>query len=228
MKNADSLVAIAATAAGACSIAIGNGASSVAGGSIAIGCGSKTLSGGSANALAIMTNAQVTNSGNSIAIGVNSCASGWSELIAIGFGAVHAGNGYGGLAIGCGAVTGGDGVALGRGACVTGNWESGDVAISTASRGLGISAIAIGRSACVPATVTCGIAIGRSALATANGAVALGEAVTAATVNYTTTKNLQLTNYVALNYADDTAAAAGGVPLGGLYHNAGAARIRIA
>jgi hypothetical protein len=29
------------------------------------------------------------------------------------------------------------------------------------------------------------------------------------------------------NYADDTAAAAGGVPVGGIYHNAGAIRIRL-
>jgi hypothetical protein len=29
------------------------------------------------------------------------------------------------------------------------------------------------------------------------------------------------------NYANDTAAAAGGVPIGGIYHNAGAIRIRI-
>ena len=29
------------------------------------------------------------------------------------------------------------------------------------------------------------------------------------------------------NYADDTAAQAGGVPIGGIYHNAGAIRIRI-
>jgi hypothetical protein len=29
------------------------------------------------------------------------------------------------------------------------------------------------------------------------------------------------------NYVDDTAAAAGGIPLGGMYHNAGAIRIRI-
>ena len=30
-----------------------------------------------------------------------------------------------------------------------------------------------------------------------------------------------------LNFVDDTAAAAGGVPVGGMYHNAGAIRIRI-
>ena len=29
------------------------------------------------------------------------------------------------------------------------------------------------------------------------------------------------------NYADDTAAAAGGIPIGGMYHNAGAIRIRL-
>ena len=29
------------------------------------------------------------------------------------------------------------------------------------------------------------------------------------------------------NYVDDTAAAAGGIPIGGMYHNAGAIRIRI-
>lgn len=29
------------------------------------------------------------------------------------------------------------------------------------------------------------------------------------------------------DYADDTAAAAGGVPVGGLYHNAGAVRVRL-
>jgi hypothetical protein len=30
-----------------------------------------------------------------------------------------------------------------------------------------------------------------------------------------------------LNFVDDTAAAAGGVPVGGMYHNAGAIRIRL-
>ena len=34
-------------------------------------------------------------------------------------------------------------------------------------------------------------------------------------------------DYASLNFGDDTAAAAGGVPLGGLYHDAGIARIRI-
>ena len=40
-------------------------------------------------------------------------------------------------------------------------------------------------------------------------------------------ENLVIFNYSNLNYADDTAAAAGGVVLGQVYHNAGALRIRI-
>jgi hypothetical protein len=36
-----------------------------------------------------------------------------------------------------------------------------------------------------------------------------------------------LTNYSSYNFPNDTAAAAGGVPLGGIYHNAGNMRIRI-
>ena len=35
-------------------------------------------------------------------------------------------------------------------------------------------------------------------------------------------------DYTNMDYADDTAAAAGGVVLGEVYHNAGAVRIRIA
>lgn len=41
-------------------------------------------------------------------------------------------------------------------------------------------------------------------------------------------ENLKLFNYASLNFADDTAAAAGGVVLGQVYHNNGAMRIRIA
>lgn len=39
--------------------------------------------------------------------------------------------------------------------------------------------------------------------------------------------NLTIANYSSLNYADDTAAAAGGIILGQVYHNNGALRIRI-
>jgi len=39
--------------------------------------------------------------------------------------------------------------------------------------------------------------------------------------------NYVMTNYAALDFVDDTAAAAGGVVLGQMYHNAGAMRIRV-
>jgi hypothetical protein len=63
---------------------------------------------------------------------------------------------------------------------------------------------------------------------TTSGATILGLS------NYTATRsnavfvpNLVVTEYASLNFADDTAAAAGGVVLGQLYHNNGAVRVRI-
>jgi hypothetical protein len=50
---------------------------------------------------------------------------------------------------------------------------------------------------------------------------------TATTNTATFVENLVVFNYSNLNYADDTAAAAGGVVLGQVYHNAGALRIRV-
>ena len=43
----------------------------------------------------------------------------------------------------------------------------------------------------------------------------------------TVTGILSISGLLALNYASDAAAAAGGVPIGGLYHNAGAVRVRL-
>jgi hypothetical protein len=58
--------------------------------------------------------------------------------------------------------------------------------------------------------------------------VMVGTSGRTATQNYAThVENLVVFNYSNLNYADDTAAAAGGVVLGQVYHNAGALRIRI-
>jgi hypothetical protein len=58
--------------------------------------------------------------------------------------------------------------------------------------------------------------------------VMVGTSGRTATQNYAThVENLVLFNYSNLNYADDTAAAAGGVVLGQVYHNAGALRVRI-
>ena len=42
-----------------------------------------------------------------------------------------------------------------------------------------------------------------------------------------TSGTLIISGYSVLNFSDDASAATGGVPLGGIYHNAGALRIRI-
>lgn len=75
-----------------------------------------------------------------------------------------------------------------------------------------------------------GIAIGRDAQvnASADGAVALGSGVVAETSNTTTVAMLQIANYSSMNYADDAAAATGGIPLGGVYHTSGTLKVRIA
>ena len=39
--------------------------------------------------------------------------------------------------------------------------------------------------------------------------------------------NIQVIGLPSRNYADDVAAEAGGVPVGGIYHNAGAVRVRL-
>ena len=54
-----------------------------------------------------------------------------------------------------------------------------------------------------------------------------GPGVTVNTADYAGFQNLLLANYASLNYTSDAAAAAGGVPLGGIYHNAGDVKIRL-
>jgi hypothetical protein len=54
-----------------------------------------------------------------------------------------------------------------------------------------------------------------------------GPGVTVNTADYAGFKNLLLANYANLNYISDAAAAAGGVPLGGIYHIGGDVRIRL-
>ena len=72
------------------------------------------------------------------------------------------------------------------------------------------------------------VAIGSQSTASATGAVALGADVIADTANTTTVNLFQIAGYATMDYADDTAAATGGIPLGGVYHTSGALKIRIA
>jgi hypothetical protein len=59
----------------------------------------------------------------------------------------------------------------------------------------------------------------------------LGASVIANVPSYTTTRFLQLLNVSssmgAFGFVDDTAAASGGVPLGGIYHLSGSIKIRM-
>jgi hypothetical protein len=61
-----------------------------------------------------------------------------------------------------------------------------------------------------------------------NVAVINNDSYTANTSNVVVVPGMVWTNYSSFNYADDTAAAAGGVQLGQVYHNAGDLRVRIA
>jgi hypothetical protein len=119
-----------------------------------------------------------------------------------------------------------DSIAIGNGA-LAGTSGFNGIAFGFGASVIQGDGIAIGRQASVGISGNQGIAFGQGAQSTAPRAVAIGQGVNASTQDYTTTKALQLTQYASLNFADDTAAAAGGVPLGGIYHNSGAARIRI-
>jgi len=99
--------------------------------------------------------------------------------------------------------------------------------IQGASNGYSI-AIGFGATGGVDSTTDRCVAIGYNSESTASGAVALGTGVTAATVDTTTVNLFQIASYATMNYADDTAAATGGIPLGGVYHTDGALKIRIA
>jgi len=127
------------SACGVSSIALGTSAFAKTTNDIAIGTCAATANG---NSISIGCGATNLNSDRSIAIGKGSNVSGWSELIAIGCGACHVGNLYGGAAIGCGALAYGPGVAIGN----------------QAKTGSFITSVAIGDRAC--ATSNGSVALG--------------------------------------------------------------------
>ena len=70
------------------------------------------------------------------------------------------------------------------------------------------------------------ITIGRSNFAS-NGAMIIGQNITANTPNTLSINLLQSSDTVAKNFADDATAAAGDIPVGGFYHTNGTVKIRI-
>ena len=103
--------------------------------------------------------------------------------------------------------------------------NSNDTAIGRSCVAQGGSSTAIGANS--TATGGASVAIGNGAQANAYGAIALGDGITAAYSDTLSIKLLEIQNYLNFNFADDAAAAAGSIPLGGVYHNNGALRIRI-
>lgn len=99
------------------------------------------------------------------------------------------------------------------------------------STAVGAGAFAIGANCVALGDATAAgnnaVAIGQGAAANFNNTVAIGYNVSA--VNWadsTTVNNFVIANYASLNYLDNTAAAAGGVPLGGVYHTDGNLKVR--
>lgn len=107
------------------------------------------------------------------------------------------------------------------------NTSSGQYAITGGFSNVasGTASIAIGYDN--SATLTGSIAIGYESVADILHGVAIGYQVTAVYPDGTTVKNLAIANYASLNFANDSDAATGGVPLGGIYHNSGALQIRL-
>ena len=187
---------------------------------------------------ATVTGLPVVESGLTNGVGANSLISSsaltttpasapLSGQIAIGNGATAGNIIANAIAIGNNASAGG-GTAVGNGAqCFTGGRSA---AYGANARSLANESVAIGGDALVASTSAGGIAIGDSATvaAVSPNAVAIGNDVTASTANTVTIKKLQMLDYATLDYADDTAAATGGIPLGGVYHTSGALKIRVA
>jgi len=98
-------------------------------------------------------------------------------------------------------------------------------ALGADAQAVGANSIAIGAAM---VSNNYAIAIGDGASAGSEGSVAIGPGVAAVGWNDSTTLNqLAIANYGGLNYGNDAAAAAGGVPLGGVYHYDGLLKIRI-
>ena len=201
------------------------------------------------SAPALTLTAANANGADSIALGSNARVNAKTEAIAIGIASQTTGNRS--VSIGRASNAGENSIAIGNfsggaalrsismaasGVNVQDNRPSDSVMIVPGTYGgvndvTAVDSIVIGSGTsgtfrAGPGAIA-GIAIGKGTLVSAAGAVALGSGITAATVDTVTIKKLQMLNYATLDYADDTSAAAGGIPLGGVYHTSGALKIRI-
>lgn len=128
-----------------------------------------------------------------------------------------------------GSARGDDNIMIGHDAGAGAGYDFLDNRIALGKQpGVGADSIIIGNLATSPNTGSGYITLGHGASSTASGAVAIGNSVTAETADTVTIKKLQMLDYASLNYANDSQAAAGGIPLGGVYHHNGNLKIRTA
>jgi hypothetical protein len=71
------------------------------------------------------------------------------------------------------------------------------------------------------------LSVGTQNVTNSNALIITEGGVTRGTSSVAQVPRIVMPTVVGFNFADDTAAAAGGIPIGGLYHNAGALRIRL-
>lgn len=163
--------------------------------------------------------------------------------IAIGSGATVVGTLGNGVAIGYNVkLFEAGGVAIGSNVNQTTGFTYKSIAIGTNCRASAIDTIAIGNGChtgnesggdriSIGSQASTGsdgaVAIGAYSYADAYGAIALGADAHATTAHTATVKRLQWQDWQFLGFLDDTAAEAGGIPLGGLYHSSGIVQIRI-
>lgn len=71
------------------------------------------------------------------------------------------------------------------------------------------------------------VSVGTTSTTNSNALIITEGGVVRGTSSVAQVPRIVMPTIVSLNFADDTAAATGGIPIGGLYHNAGALRIRL-
>ena len=71
------------------------------------------------------------------------------------------------------------------------------------------------------------LSVGTQTITNSNALIITEGGVTRGTSSVAQVPRIVMPTVVGFNFADDTAAATGGIPIGGLYHNAGALRIRL-
>ena len=233
MKSADALTpSNTALASGNFSVAIGGDTIASGGTSTALGFWAKGYGNAS---VAIGAYTQVAG-GSSVGIGHNVTANGGSS-IAIGRLAETSSGTSNGIAIGNFAKSRANScIIIGDNSVVDDSIRVDTVCIGSNTKAaqystaLGARAFAVGDYAIsigdANTYATGAIAIGDQAQSFNNGAVALGRNINAVAWNDSTTVNqLAFANVANLNFADQTAAVAGGVPTGGLYHTDGTVKI---